>query len=68
MTSLSALLSGQIAKKIYIKYDFQNKLNILKCLRQDIKQEKELFTIKMKQHCHQTPEILSLHREKGLNL
>ena len=59
MTSLSALLSGQIERKKDIKYDFQNNPNILTCFGQDIKQEKELFTVKMKQHCTVTKHLKS---------
>ena len=38
-----------------IKYNFQNKPNILTCFRQ----EKELFTVKMKQHCTVTKHLKS---------
>ena len=46
MISLSALLSGQIERKKDIKYNFQNKPNILTCFGQDIKLEKDFLQLK----------------------
>ena len=46
-------------KKQNIKYNFQNKPNIITCVRQDVKHEKEFFTIKMKQHCTVTKHLKS---------